>query len=337
MTASLLSGCGNKPLDGTETAMVIDGEEISLGLANYFLRTEQASTYYQMQSMMMYFSSDGKTFWGATGEDGVSYAETFKESEITNITNLVTLRKHADEYGVSLSDDENAKIAEVAKTFYDKNSEAMAMMGTTVENIEEALELKTIEVKIKAPMVADVDKNVSDDEAAQSTCTYVRLKKSNNEDEAAAEEENKAAKEQMEDILKQILDLKDPAEADLSELAKAANENAYSASYNYNQDAYDDENNVLDAAVKEVLPNLKDGEVYDKVIEGENYYFIIRMDKYFDRDKTDSKKESIIGERENTLYTDMLTEWTDGIKADVKACWDKLEVSDTDIFTLVTA
>ncbi|MDO4491919.1 MAG: peptidylprolyl isomerase [Lachnospiraceae bacterium] len=328
MAASVFAGCGEKPVDGTQTAMVIDGEELSLGLVNYYLRTEQANTYAQMQGMMAYFGGDANNFWTMEGEEGVSYGQSFKDSIVTDLTKLVEIRKNAEELGVAVSEDEKQKIQETAAAFMEKNGQSMEKLGVTADHVQEALELKTLEVKIKPVVTADTDRKVSDDEAAQSTCTYVRLKK------AEDEEANAAAKEQMEDILKQILDA--GAGADMNAIAEAVNEECYSAQYNFNKGAYDDENNVLDGAVKDVLKNLKENEVYDQVIEGESYYFIIRMDHFFDKEKTEQQKETIIKERENELYTTTIEGWTEGIEPDFRDCWDKIAVDDSVIYTIAS-
>lgn len=325
MAASALSGCGQKAVDGTQTAMVIDGEEISLGLANYFLRTEQAGTYYQMSGMLSYFGGDENTFWTLEGDEGVTYGESMKDSMVTDITKLVEIRKHAEELGVSVTDADKENIETAATAFMEKNAEVMEELGVSVDNVKEALELKTLEIRTKPEMIKDTDREVSDDEAAQSTCTYIRLAKSDDETEAADQ------KASMEEILKKVLAA--DKGSDIGEIAEEVNESCYSAQYAFNKGAYDDENNVLDSAVKEVLQTLGEDEVYDKVIEGESYYFIIRMDKFFDRDETDEKKESIITERETEKYNEVLDSWTEGITPETKSCWDKIVVDDSVKYT----
>ncbi len=329
MAASVLAGCGSKePVDGTQTAAVIDGEEISLGMANYFLRKEQADTYVQMESMLAYFGGSSGEFWSMEMDDGTTYGENLKTTIMESLQELVEIRKHAEELGVTITDEEQQSIEEAAAAFMEKNEEAMEELGVSLENVVEALQLKTLETKIRPVIIADVDREVSDEEAAQSSCTYIRL--SIPEDEEEAEE----AKAQMEEILEQVL-AADEGE-DIGEIAEAVNEDCYSAQYSYNQGAYDDENNVLDSAVKEVLQTLDDNEIYDQVITGENYYFIIRMDETFDRESTDSKKESIISERESELYNDTIDGWTEDIETETKDCWDDITVDDSVIYTIAS-
>ncbi len=329
MAASVLAGCGSQePADGTQTAMTIDGEEISLGLANYLLRTEQASTWDQLQSMLAYFGGSGDDYWSTEDDDGVTYGESFKESVVSDLTTLIEIRNHAEELGVSVSDDEQQQIEEAAAAFMEKNADAMELLGVSEENVIEALQLRTLETKIEPVITEDVDREVSDEEAAQSSCTYIRLSIPDDAEEA------ETAKAQMEEILEAVLAASDGD--DIGEIAEGINEDCYSAQYSYDQDDYSDDNNVLDSAVKAVLPDLEDGEIYDQVIEGESYYFIIRMDEYFDRDATDSKKESIVSQRETDLYDSIIQEWTDGIEAETESCWDEIEITDDIIYTAAT-
>ncbi|MDO4616024.1 MAG: hypothetical protein Q4B03_01035 [Lachnospiraceae bacterium] len=329
MAASLLAGCGSQePADGTQTAMVIDGHEISLGLANYFLRTEQASTYAQMESMLAYFGGNGSDFWSTEEEEGVTYGESFKNSVVTDLTNLFEIQEHAEELGVSVSDEEQQQIEEAAAAFMEKNAEAMETLGVSIDNVIQALQLRTLETKIRPVVIEDVDREVSDEEAAQSSCTYIRL--SIPDDETEAEE----AKSQMEEILELVLNASDGE--DIGEIAEEVNEDCYSAQYSFDQGAYDDESNVLDSAVKEVLQDLDENEVHDQVIEGESYYFIIRMDQLFDEEATESKKESIITERETEKYDSTIEEWTDGIEPETQKCWDDIVVDDSIIYTITT-
>ncbi len=329
MAASVLAGCGEQePVDGTQTAMVIDGEELSLGLANYYLRTEQANAYAQIESMMAYFGGSTDNYWSTEDDDGVTYGESFKTSIVTDLTAMIEIRNHAEELGVSITDDEQAQLEEAAAAFMEKNAAAMETLGVSLENVIEALELETLQTKIRPVVIEDVDREVSDEEAAQSSCTYIRLSIPDDADEA------EEAKAQMEEILEAVLAADE--DADIGEIAEEINEDCYSAQYTYDQDAYDDESNVLDSAVKEVLQTLDEHEVYDQVIEGESYYFIIRMDNYFDEEATESQKETIISERETDLYDSTISEWTEGIEAETQDCWDEITVDDSVIYNIVT-
>ena len=68
----------------------------------------------------------------------------------------------------------------------------------------------------------------------------------------------------------------------------------------------------LDDKLKEAVKSLTDGQVAPEVIEGENAYYVARMDSVFDEDATKSKKESIVSERKQEAYNNLLEPETQG-------------------------
>ena len=72
LAAGSLTGCGK--LDGTKTVATVDGQEITLGLASYIARDQQAQTesYYQMM-MQSYGMGTSEEFWDSKEDDGRTY------------------------------------------------------------------------------------------------------------------------------------------------------------------------------------------------------------------------------------------------------------------------
>lgn len=66
----------------------------------------------------------------------------------------------------------------------------------------------------------------------------------------------------------------------------------------------------------DVLRTLDDGEVASDIIETDTAYYVVKLDKKDDEEATETKKESIISTREQTLYTDTTEKWLDD--ADIK-------------------
>lgn len=329
LAAAGLAGCGGS-VDGTATALVINGEEVNTGTANFILRYEQAETMYMMTS---YGLASAGSMWDSPTSSGVTYGSQFKDSTKESIAEMVLLRQHASEYNVTISDDEKAKIDSAAQSVVDGNGDALKRIGATKEDVADALELYTYKIKMKAPMVEDTDREVSDEEAAQTRITYARIALTQSDDSGnvsdVSDEEKASRKEKCEEVLKQVQESEDPATADISTIAKAVDENFVSTGYNYGSD-----DTAIDDAVKEVVKNLSDGEVYDGVIEGENTYYIVRLDKMFDEDATETKKKSIISDRENENYNNKVQEWKDAITVDEKTPWKDLTVTDKDSYTV---
>ena len=58
------------------------------------------------------------------------------------------------------------------------------------------------------------------------------------------------------------------------------------------------------------------------------------MDSVLDRDATDSQKETIVQERQSEAYSDLLDGWIEESDISVKRAWNRLEVTDYDLYTM---
>lgn len=92
-------------------------------------------------------------------------------------------------------------------------------------------------------------------------------------------------------------------------LAKEVNEDLSAV-----DNTFDDEDTLLDDKLKEAAKTLQDGQVYDQVVEGENAYFVVRMDSVLDREATDQEKK-ILSARENRKL--MTSFWNSGLKMQI--------------------
>ena len=66
---------------------------------------------------------------------------------------------------------------------------------------------------------------------------------------------------------------------------------------------------TLDEAVQDAALELKDGEVADSVIEGDDGYYVVRLDKMLDEDATENKEKTVISERKSDLFDSTLEDW----------------------------
>lgn len=198
MAASVLTGCGKgKELDAAAAAAALDGEEIPAGLVNFFLRYQQAEFESSYGAWLQsYYGTD---IWNVDlSGTGTSYGETFKNDVINSLERLLLAEKHMGDYSVELTDEEKTAITQAAQEFMDSNEEeVLEKMSATQENAERLLTLYTIQNKMETQMSADVDTEVSDEEAAQRTVSYVRFTAETESDteEAEAETETEAGSE----------------------------------------------------------------------------------------------------------------------------------------------
>lgn len=342
MGAACFSGCSDK-IDGTQTALVINGEEASLGTVNFIFRYQQAMTYYYIQMMGM--SSD--SFWSSAYDDSTTYGEYFKDNIYDSIVELYAAKQKAiDEYGVELTEEEESAIQEAAQAFMDANPEAEANFGVTLEQVEEVLELYTYSNDVKPFLITDVDTEVSDDEAAQSRIIYVRIAKNDEDTDSSSEDTSSTSADsseeetytndelyaQAEDVLAQIKEDPDQDSDALNTLADAVNEDFFAMEYTYG-----DDDDSFDTAVTDAVDTLSDGEWYDGVIEGDSYYYLVKLVAAFDEEATETKKESIVSERKTDAIEAKFEEWREAAEVETKSVWDKLELSDDEVYTVATA
>ena len=336
--AASLAGCaGDGKINSNETAIVVNGEEIPLGEANFMLRKQQAQTYYYMNMMGL---SSGSLWDGKVDEDK-TYAESFKETAYDSIVQMVVARQKAkDEYGITLSEEEQNAIDTTAQSFMDANPDAESQFGVTLEQVKDVLSLYTYTNDVKPFLTEDVDTDISDDEAAQCKVLYARIKKNASEDtssEASASSStsdttaktNDELKQEAEEVLDKFRNAEDLTADTANELADSVDENFFAMEYSYGA-----EDTGFSESVKEAAATLSDGQLYDQVIDDDSYYYIVKMISTFDREATDKKKESMITERKNTAVEDKLKEWQEAAQAEAKGCWKKLVIRDKDIYTI---
>ena len=69
---------------------------------------------------------------------------------------------------------------------------------------------------------------------------------------------------------------------------------------------------------EQLLATMNDGDITQEVQECDNGYVIARLDAYTDTDATESNRQSIIAERQQTKFTEVYDGWT----ADLEEEWN---------------
>lgn len=334
MGTASLTGCSGT-IDGTKPLITCGEDTVTVGTGNLMLRMNQAT-------MLSYYSMMGGSTTGIWDQDAgndKTYGETTRDDVISNLETMVLLKQHAGDYDVEVTDEEKTKIEEAAKAFMEANTEeTINTLSVSQSDVENLLTLYTYQSKMYEPMTADVDTNVEDEEAAQSKITYCRVDISDTQNDdgtttALTDEEKQAKKDQAQAVLDKLQASEDPASADMDALAKEVNEDLSAV-----DNTFDDEDTLLDDKLKEAAKTLQDGQVYDQVVEGENAYFVVRMDSVLDREATDQEKENIVSERKQEAYDKLLEQWTEDADITVNEKeWKKATLTDTEQYTIKQA
>lgn len=341
MAVGMLTGCGEKKLDGTKTVATVDGTEIPLGIVSLSVREGQAQTEAMYKSFM---GGQDYSIWSMDAEDGKTYGEQAVEQSLKDVELMYIMKEKAADYNVEVTDDDEQKIADAAAAFMAANSEeTLQELAVSEDQVKTYLELQTYKSRMHDPLIADVDKAVSDEEAQQSSFDYVSI--------STADLSDDEIKQKKEDAQKILDDLKAAgSDGDLNEIAKSVDDSysSVSGTFDANEDAAkedsDEESDSSSSSsaypdeVMKVLRTLKDGEIGPDVIETDTSYYVVKLDKVNDEEATETKKQSIISTRENKLYTDTTEKWLDDADINVeKKVLKTLKVTDNHKFSIATA
>ena len=170
LALGMLSGCSKKEtFQADAAAITVNGDEISAGLVKFATHYSQAL----MESMYkMYMGVEDPMDSDVYG-NGSTLGSMIKDDVVSTLERLVLAEQKMSDYNVELTDDEKAAVTEAATRFMDENGEeVLNQMGATQEVVERYLTLRLIQSKMEPQMSADVDTEVSDDEAAQRKIRY---------------------------------------------------------------------------------------------------------------------------------------------------------------------
>lgn len=292
LAVSMFAGCGSK-MDKTAVVATDGATEITLGLANFATRFTQA------QYDDFYVAYFGENVWntdmygyGTTNEDDL------KASVMESLYAMYAMKNHMADYGVEITSDDVAAISAAAEKFISSNTaEAIEALGAEREYVETYLELLTIQSRMYNEIIKDADTNVSDEEAQTSAYSQVYVSKTSYKD---AEGNTVAYTEDELAILANTVTAF-AADAKTNGLAAAAEEYGYSVTTG----TYNADSTVLEEVKTALAAMTEDGQV-SGLIELENAYYVVQMDAVVDAEATEQNRQSIISERQTTLYTEVV-------------------------------
>lgn len=331
LAAGMLTGCGEKKLDGTKTVATVNGTEIPMGVVSIAARQQQA----QMDAMYASFTGSGVNIWDTVADEktGETYGEQAAKDTLKQVELMYIMKDKAADYKVEVTEEDEKAIAEAAKAFIEANSEeTIAELSVTEEQVKTYLELQTYKQRMYNAIMDEAEVEVTDEEANQSSFTYVSISTSGEE---LTEDDKKKKKEQAQEILDKM---KEDPTGDMSEAAKAADEsyNALTGTFTTAESKEEDGDSAYyPKEVLEVLRGLKEGEMAPEVIETDTGYYVVRLDKKLDEEATESKRESLESEKKTEYYTETTDKWLEDaeIKADDKVL-KTLKITDEHKFTM---
>lgn len=304
MTIAAFAGCGKKEaakLDEKAVFMTVGDTKVSTGVAHFYIRYQQA--------LMETVFGTASNKWQAQMETGVTREEAIKEAIVEQLQELYIIAEHAKDYKIELTDVELEYIDSLAKEFVEENSkEVQKKVSATKEYATEYMKLAMVVMKTKGAMKKDIDTNVDLEDAKQKRISYMEYLK--------VETDAEGNETKLSD--KKIKEQKKAAEDFLKKAKANGNLNKYATDEKLSVKTltFDAETTTPSKEFIQAADALKENE-FSGVIDTDKAYYVVQLESLYDEDATDKKMESILEQRGEERYTELLEKWKKDTKIKV--------------------
>lgn len=311
-----------------DVVVTIDDTKIKMKEMMYYIyQSEQEGNYYESVYHSLADSEQG--FWDSEFEKGKTNREAIKEETMDACILYELFGKMAEQKGYTLTKDENksakADAKELYKSLTDKQKKTMGLTAESITKIQKKILLgnKYYEKVMKGIKIDEeaVKKSVDEEQYRQYDVDYIYIPTVNYDENYNPVELTGDDKQKVYDTIKALLPkaLKGRKFDDLVGKKETQLESG-SISFVKGDNLYGEE-------FEETALKLKKGEVADKIIEGDDGYYIIKM-------VDDNSKESYESEVENAIVNAKNEEFQkqfDKIKEEHKisintSVWDSVEL-----------
>ena len=258
MAVSMLSGCGSKKeeavLDGTKKVATVNGTEIPMGVVSLATRIQQAQYEAQYALYSQWFGAAYSPQWDAAAdeESGETRGQQMVSGMMENVELMYIMKEKAADYGVELTEENISGAAEAAAAFMKDNSEeSLKELGVTEDQVKAYLEMQAISQKIYDKVREEAEINITDEEANQSSFTYITVNREteeteNTEAEAAEDTEGKDEAETSEEEKKEETEASEEEKKEETEASEEEKKDEAEASEEEKEEK--DENSAPEAA-----------------------------------------------------------------------------------------
>ena len=311
-----LAGCSSFKED--EVVATVGDQKITADIANFYAR------YVQAQYETYYSAYLGENMWDSEAAKGKTYEESVKDSVLESLEDMIVLEAHMKDYEAELSDEEKSVVEKAAKKFDNVNAlEDKEKVSGSEKAVKRVMTLMAVQMKMQDAIEAGADTEVSDEEAAQKSMQYVSFPYTSTDDEGKSvdmtDEEKAETKEKAEAFAEAV-----KKESDFEAYAKDQELEAKIATF-------DAESKAPSEDLVKAADQLKEGEVTG-LIETDGGCYVAKVTSLLDREATDAKKESIVNERKQKLYTDTCEKLRKDAKVKVNdEVWEKISFKDVKV------
>lgn len=324
----LLSGCGkNEEQKNSETKVVLttgfrDDEIFRIEKSSC---TKPEVMVYLMNTKNQYEKIFGKEIWN-TSYEGITLEDNIKEAVLAKLAKIKAMNLLAKEREIVLSEEEENRAKQASEEYYASlKAEEIAALEVTPELIDAMYEEYALADKVYEHLIADINPEISDDEARTITVQHILIKTYSLNEAGERVPYTEQAKAQAYHLAKEIWQKAVDGE-DFSGLITEYSEDS-SLSYSFGKGS-------MDKAFEEAAFNLGTGEI-SGVVESESGYHIIKCISTFDREETDRNKVKIVEERRKEVFDEEYLRFVNGLARNMNTkLWETIGfLDDTKITT----
>ena len=271
-----------------------------------------------------YESVYGDRIWQASYE-GETLEGNIKETVLARVAKIKAMNLLAQEKDITLDEEEQDKIVKAAEEYFHSLSvQEVQELGVTQALIRQMYEEYALAGKVYEYLIADINPEISDDEARTITVQDILIKTySLNENGERVPYSTQAKQEAYRRALEAWQRAK--AGEDFSSLIAEYNEDANST-YSFGKGTYED-------AFEDAAFNLGTDEI-SGVVETVYGYHIIKCISTFDRDETDRNKVKIVEQRRKEVFEEQYSAFVGGLTRNMNTkLWDEVGFLDDENVT----
>ena len=322
-----INGCAGKAgeLDSTKIVLTTGFAQDEVFRIEKLSCTLPEMMVYLTNMKNQYESVYGDRIWEATYE-GETLGGNIKETVLARVAKIKAMNLLAQEKSITLDEDELNKTAQAAQEYFESlSAQEVEALGVTQELIQQMYEEYALAGKVYEYLIADINPEISDDEARTITVQNILIKTySLNENGERVPYSTQAKQEAYSRAVEAQKRAKEGE--DFTSLIAEYNEDENST-YSFGKGTYED-------AFEEAAFNLGTDEI-SPVVETAYGYNIIKCISTFDRDETDRNKVKIVEQRRKEVFEEQYSAFVEGLTRNMNTkLWDQVNfIEDENVTT----